>query len=97
MTQPTAKTWELMQAFYVTFGPFPSKTTADAFKDSKIEKIQITKPHRQPTTVNPGLQAPRNKNQTCLCGVPVHTHKKPTLVLHLSNLCRLVDERGLRS
>lgn len=83
---PEAKVWALMGTWYVTFGPFDSEAQADKFS------IPFVVPQKKTKL---SLQAPRDKGQLCACGVPIRTHRKPTLVLHLSNLCKELENQPI--
>lgn len=78
-----SKVWGYMQEFYVTFGPFTTEQKAKKF--AKVNTFDD-----KPTSLH-DYNRPRIKDQLCVCGALVRVHKKPTLVLHLSNLCRSLE------
>lgn len=88
---PQTKVWTYMQNnHYVTVGPFDSLRKAEKFETSlNLPQNNTKRAHML------DLQKPRNKQQNCLCGSLVHIHKKPTLVLHLSNLCEIIESKRI--
>ena len=87
--------------WFITLGDFPDKAQAlkvhdDFIQKNQPDKIKTVSVKNKAKILYPKIQCTTKPDQKCLiCDLPIKTHHKPALKLHLTTICNLLQKRGI--